>query len=118
MPARVEPVMTPAAEHDEIFFAVRPQLASPNYVMDLELIAPATVLAFPAIPLQDFQLQLAVTLGVEPKPPSFLKVATHADRLMLRKNCCWCAAETCSTILQRTSNGHRRACIDNCTYLT
>jgi hypothetical protein len=61
--------------------------------MDLELIAPATVLAFPAVPLQDFQLQLAVTLGVEPKPPSFSKVATHADRLMSRKNCCWCAAE-------------------------
>jgi hypothetical protein len=37
--------MTPAAEHEEIFFAVRPQLASPYYVMDLELIAPATVLA-------------------------------------------------------------------------
>jgi hypothetical protein len=47
--------VTAAAEHDEIFFAVRPQLASPNYVMDLELITPATVLAFPAIPLQDMQ---------------------------------------------------------------
>ena len=92
MPAGVEPVMTPAAEHDEIFFAVRPQLASPNYVVDLELIAPAAVLAFPAIPLEDFHLQLAVTLGVEPKPTSFSKVATHADRLMSRKNCCWCAA--------------------------
>jgi hypothetical protein len=92
MPAGVEPVMTPAAEHDEIFFAVRPQPASPNYVMDLELIAPAAVLAFPAVPLQDIHLQLAVTLGVEPKPPSVSKVATHADRLMSHKNCCWCEA--------------------------
>jgi hypothetical protein len=92
MPAGVEPVMTPAAEHDEIFSAVRPQLASPNYVMDLELIAQAAVLAFPAVPLQDFLLQMAVTLGVEPKPPSFSKVATHADRLMSRKNCCCCEA--------------------------
>jgi hypothetical protein len=91
MPAGVEPVMTPAAEHDEIFFAVRPQLASPNYVVDLQLLAPAAVLAFPAVPLQDFQLQPAVTLGVEPKP--FSKVATHADCRMSRKNCCWCAAE-------------------------
>ncbi len=48
--------MTRAAEHEEIFFAVRPQLASSNYVMDLQLIAPARVLAFPAIPLEDFQL--------------------------------------------------------------
>ena len=55
MLAGVEPVMTPAAEQDEIFFAVRPQLASPNHVVDLELIAPATVLAFPAVPLQDMQ---------------------------------------------------------------
>jgi hypothetical protein len=34
MPAGVEPVMTPAAEHEEIFFAVRPQVASPYYVVD------------------------------------------------------------------------------------
>jgi len=60
--------------------------------MNLESIAPAAVLAFPAIPLQDFQPQLAVTLGVEPKPPSFSQVATHADRRMSRKNCCWCEA--------------------------
>jgi hypothetical protein len=53
MPAGVEPVMTPAAQHDEVFFAVRPQLASPNYGMDLELIAPAAVLAFLTIPLQN-----------------------------------------------------------------
>jgi hypothetical protein len=84
--------MTPAAEHDEIFFAVRPQPASPNYVMDLESIAPAAVLAFPTVPLENFQLELAVSFEIEPKPRSFSKVATHADRLMSRKNCCWCAA--------------------------
>lgn len=117
MPARVEPVMTPAAEHDEIFFAVRPQLASPNYVMDLELIAPAAVLTFPTVPLEDFHHQLAVVLEVEPKPRSFSKVATHADRRISRKNCCWGAAETCSIILQRTSSGHRESCIDNRTYM-
>jgi hypothetical protein len=89
----VERVVTLSAENNQVLLAICSQLASPNYVMDLELIAPATVLAFPAVPLQDFHLQLAVTLGVEPKPPSFSKVATHADRLMSRKNCCWCAAE-------------------------
>jgi hypothetical protein len=70
MPAGVEPGMTPAAEHDEIFFAVRPRLTSPYYVVDRQLISPAAVLASPAVPLQDFQLQLAVTLGVEAKPLS------------------------------------------------
>ena len=80
------------AQSDQIALGVIARLAPADHVMDLELIARATVLAFPAIPLQDFQLQLAVTLGVEPKP-SFSKVTTHADRLMSRKNCCWCAAE-------------------------
>jgi len=92
MPAGVEPVMTPAAEHDEIFFPVRPQLASPNYVMDLELIAPATVLAFPAVPLQDFHLQLAVTTVFEPKPRSFGNNHAHADRLTSSRNSCCCDA--------------------------
>jgi hypothetical protein len=68
-------MMTPAAEHDEIFFAVRPQLASPDHVMDLELIAPATMLAFPAIALQNFHLQLAVTTVFEPKSVGTRKVS-------------------------------------------
>jgi hypothetical protein len=85
--------VTAAAQDDEVLFAIRPQLAPPDKVVDLELISATALLTSPAITLQDFQLQLAVTLGVEPKPPSFSKVATHADRLMSRKNCCWCAAE-------------------------
>jgi hypothetical protein len=92
MPVGVERAVTAAAQDDEIFFAVRPQLASPYYVMDLELIAPAAVLAFPAVPLQDFQLELAVTLGGEVKLPSFSKVTSHADSRMSHRNCCWCAA--------------------------
>ena len=43
--------MTAAAQDDEIFFAVRTQLAPPDHVVDLESIAPATVLAFPAVPV-------------------------------------------------------------------
>jgi hypothetical protein len=70
--------VTAAAQDDEVLFAICARLAPADHVVDLEPIAPAAVLAFPAIPLQDFQLQLAVTLGVEPKPPSFSKVATHA----------------------------------------
>jgi hypothetical protein len=85
--------MTVATEDYEVLFAIRSRLTFPNDVMNLELVAPAAQLTLPAIPLQDFKLQLAVTLGAEPKPPSFSKVATQADRLLSRKNCCWCAAE-------------------------
>lgn len=59
----------------QLRWTCRIQLASPNYVMDLELTVPAAALAFPAVPLKDVQLQLAVTLGAEPKPPSLSKVA-------------------------------------------
>jgi hypothetical protein len=37
------------AQSDQIALGVIAQLASPDHVMDPELIAPATVLAFPAI---------------------------------------------------------------------
>ena len=80
--------MTLAAQDNEIFFAIRSRLAPPDHVMDLESIVPAATLAFPAVPIENFQLELAVSFGIEPKPPSFSKVATHADRLMSRKNCC------------------------------
>lgn len=56
--------------------------------MDLELISPAAALASPAIRLQDFHPELAVTLEVEPKPTSFSKVTTHAGRLISHKNRC------------------------------
>jgi hypothetical protein len=82
--------VTPAAENDQVLFAIATRLAPPDHVMDLELIAPAAALASPAIPLEDFHFQLAVTPGVEPKPPSFSKVATHADRLILSRNRCCC----------------------------
>lgn len=51
------------------------------------------MLAFPTVPLENFQLEPAVTFEVEPKLPSFSQVATHADCRMSRRNYCWCAAE-------------------------
>ncbi len=45
--------MAIAAEHDEILLAVRAGLASSNHVVNLELIAPTTVLASPAVTFQD-----------------------------------------------------------------
>jgi hypothetical protein len=60
--------------------------------MDLEFISPATALAFPTIPLEDFDLELAVTLGVEPEPTSLRSLASHAERLISLRNSCCCEA--------------------------
>ena len=85
---RVQCSVAVRAQGDQIALGVISRLAPPDQVVDLQLVAPAAVLAFPAIPLEDFHLQLAVTLGVETKPKPISKVATHADRRMSRKNCC------------------------------
>ena len=74
--------MTAAAQDDEIFFAVHPQLASPYYVMDLELIAPATVLAFPAIPLENLPAHFFVVRCRKAKPPAVGSFFAHAERLI------------------------------------
>jgi hypothetical protein len=84
---RVNCCVAVGAQSDQIALGVIAQLASPNYVMDLELIAPATVLAFPAIPLQDFHLQLAVTTVFEPKPRSFGNNHAHAGGREQKKAC-------------------------------
>jgi hypothetical protein len=65
----VERAVTAAAQNDEVLFAVRPQLASPNHVVDLELIAPAALLTLPAIPLQEF---ICRTASFDCKPIIFL----------------------------------------------
>jgi hypothetical protein len=84
--------MAATADHGEVLFAIRSRLAPANKVMDLEFISPATALAFPAIPLQDFPLPLAVTLGAEPNRTSPGNLPTHADRLPSNKNSCCCEA--------------------------
>ena len=91
MPAGVEPVMTPAAEHDEILFA-RPQLASPYYVMDLELIAPAAVLTLPVVPLENLPAQFLVVRCRQAKPPAVGSFCAHAERLISCTNLCCCGA--------------------------
>ena len=89
---RVQCSVAVRAQGDQIALGVISRLAPPDHVVDLQLIAPAAVLAFPTVPLENFQLELAVNSEVEPKPPSIGKVATHADRLMSRRNCCCCEA--------------------------
>jgi hypothetical protein len=52
---QVEGAVTAAAQGDEVLLAICARLAPPDHVVDLELIASAATLAFPAIPLQDVQ---------------------------------------------------------------
>ena len=52
--------MTIAAEDNQILFAVRTGLASSDHVVDLELIAPATVLTAPSVALENAILERAV----------------------------------------------------------
>ena len=82
--------MTATAQDDEIFLAISSRLAPANDVMNLELIAPTTVLTLPMIALENFLRELAVRREIEPKPPSFANAIDHADRLMSHKNFCCC----------------------------
>jgi hypothetical protein len=80
-----------AAQHHQVLLSIGSRLTSVHDVVDLELIAPAATLAFPAVPLQDFDLQLAVFQ--EPEPHAAHGMATiplHADFLISRRNssCC------------------------------
>ncbi len=78
--------MTVAAKDDEIVLAIASGLAPADLVMDLQLLAPATVLAFPAVAPEDLQLELVVRRTIEPPPTSTW--ATHAVRRASRKNSC------------------------------
>lgn len=78
--------MTLTAQRNQVLLAIRSCPAPSDDVMDLELIAPATVLAFPAVPLQYCLFQLTVPVVIEPKPA----VLAHANFLTLFRNlsCC------------------------------
>jgi hypothetical protein len=50
--------MALTTKHDEVRFAIRSRVASPNDVMDLELISPAALLALPPVPFKDSDAKL------------------------------------------------------------
>jgi hypothetical protein len=62
----VECAVAVAAEDNEVFFAVFSCLAPADHVMNLQLFAPATLLAMPTIPLQDFHFELVIDSGIKP----------------------------------------------------
>ncbi len=84
--------MTGATQDNEVFFCVWSSLAAANDVVNLQLIAPATVLAFPSIALQNAFRELGVLLWIEPNWALFPNLPAHADCLTSIKNCCCCAA--------------------------
>jgi hypothetical protein len=59
-----------SAERDQIFVCVVTQPVSRVDVVDLETIGTAAVLASPAITLQDFAVEFAIRICVEPKSRS------------------------------------------------
>jgi hypothetical protein len=80
-----------ATQHHQVLLSICSRLTSVHDVVDLELIAPAAMLAFPAIPLQDFDLQLAVFRRPEPHAAhGMASFPRHADFLISRRNssCC------------------------------
>ncbi len=57
--------MAIAAEDDQILFGVRSGLASSDHVVDLQLIAPAAVLASPAVALENAPFELTVRSSIQ-----------------------------------------------------
>jgi hypothetical protein len=88
----VERAVTAAAQDDEVLFAIRPQLAPPDKVVDLELISATALLTSPAITLKDLEAESAVLLCLEPKLRAFGKCSAHANRLIVSTNRCCCGA--------------------------
>lgn len=60
-------LMARCAEGDQIFGSVIAQSAPPLNVMDLKPFHPATPLATPAISLQDFTAELAISFWIKPQ---------------------------------------------------
>ena len=57
-----------SAKRDQIFICVITQSASRANVMDLKMIRAAAALASPAVTLQHFDAEFAVSLWVQPQP--------------------------------------------------
>jgi hypothetical protein len=66
-----------SAERDQIFVCVVTQQASRANVVDLETIGTAAVLASPAVTLQHFGMEFAISSWVQPKPRSSRLEITH-----------------------------------------
>jgi hypothetical protein len=66
-----------SAERDQIFVRVVTQQASRAHVVNLETIGTAAVLASPAVTLQHFDAESAISIWVEPKSCSPGLEVTH-----------------------------------------
>ena len=83
-------LVTPGTESDQVLFGIVSQPAAQVDVVDLEVGAPAAVLAAPAIALQHLLAQLTIGLRVEPEPGAAREQASHDAFLSCSKNCRRC----------------------------
>jgi hypothetical protein len=82
--------MTPGAEGDEVLLGIVAQSPPRVDVVHLEIGCASTVLAAPAVALQDLLVQSAIGLGVEPEAWTVQTQASHEAFLSCSKNCRRC----------------------------
>jgi hypothetical protein len=87
---RMEFLMTPGAEGDEVLFGIVAESAPRADVMDLEVGRAAAGLAAPGVPLQHLLAQLTIGLRVEAKPGAAREQASHEAFLSCSRNCRRC----------------------------
>ena len=61
-------LVAPSTKSYEIFRRIIPLVAAPLNVMDLKILHASARLATPAISLQDFMAELAISFGLKPQP--------------------------------------------------
>jgi len=73
----VDAAVAISTERDQIFVCVVTQTASRADVVDLKTIGSPAILATPAVALQDFGVEFAIGIWVEPKPWSPWSKISH-----------------------------------------
>ncbi len=87
---RMEFLMTPDAERDEVLFGIGSQLTPRVDVVNLEIGRSAAALAAPAVPLQHMLAQLTIGLWVKAEPGPARYQTSHEAFLSCSKNCFCC----------------------------
>jgi hypothetical protein len=83
-------LMARCAEGDQILGDVIPQPASRLNVMDLNILRPPAQLATPAVSLQDFAAELAISFKVKSQAWPFGADPSHSVTWTFSSSCCLC----------------------------
>ncbi len=87
---RMEFLMTPGAEGNQVGLGIISQSASWLNVVNLKFDRMAAMLAAPAIALQHLLVELAIGVRVEAQPGPPWVQASHEAFLSCSRNCCCC----------------------------